>query len=50
MITPSVNAGVKQGKDIGTQYRSVIFTYGDQQKEAALQSEDSYQKVNILHT
>ncbi|KAM4044301.1 peptide methionine sulfoxide reductase MsrA-like isoform 2-T4 [Anomaloglossus baeobatrachus] len=36
--------GMKQRHDIGTQYRSVIFTYGDQQREAALQSMDSYQK------
>ncbi|XP_077151757.1 peptide methionine sulfoxide reductase MsrA-like isoform X2 [Ranitomeya variabilis] len=36
--------GMKQEKDIGTQYRSVIFTYSDQQREAALQSIDSYQK------
>ncbi|KAM4795151.1 peptide methionine sulfoxide reductase MsrA-like [Rhinophrynus dorsalis] len=36
--------GMKQGQDIGTQYRSVIFTYGDEQKEAALQSRDLFQK------
>ncbi|KAG9493127.1 hypothetical protein GDO78_001181 [Eleutherodactylus coqui] len=37
--------GMKQGQDIGTQYRSVIFTYGDKQKEAALQSKESFQKA-----
>ncbi|XP_075709526.1 peptide methionine sulfoxide reductase MsrA-like [Rhinoderma darwinii] len=35
--------GMNKGQDNGTQYRSVIFTYGDQQREAALQSKDSYQ-------
>ncbi|XP_056413333.1 peptide methionine sulfoxide reductase MsrA-like isoform X2 [Hyla sarda] len=36
--------GMKQGQDVGSQYRSVIFTYGDQQREAAVQSKDGYQK------
>ncbi|XP_063810729.1 peptide methionine sulfoxide reductase MsrA-like [Pseudophryne corroboree] len=36
--------GMKQGKDVGTQYRSVIFTYGDQQREAALLSKENFQK------
>ncbi|KAG8588623.1 hypothetical protein GDO81_006039 [Engystomops pustulosus] len=36
--------GMKQGKDIGTQYRSVIFTYDGKQREAALKSKDSFQK------
>ena len=29
--------GMRQGNDIGTQYRSVIYTYGDAQLEAARQ-------------
>ncbi|XP_072277202.1 peptide methionine sulfoxide reductase MsrA-like isoform X1 [Pyxicephalus adspersus] len=36
--------GMKQGQDVGSQYRSVIFTYGDQQKEAALLSKEKFQK------
>ncbi|OCT94414.1 peptide methionine sulfoxide reductase MsrA 1 [Xenopus laevis] len=36
--------GMKQGEDVGTQYRSVIFTYGDVQRDAALQSRDAFQK------
>jgi peptide-methionine (S)-S-oxide reductase len=35
--------GMRQGNDIGTQYRSGIYTYNDEQKRAALASRDSYQ-------
>jgi peptide-methionine (S)-S-oxide reductase len=35
--------GMRQGNDIGTQYRSGIYTYNDEQKRAAVASRDSYQ-------
>jgi peptide-methionine (S)-S-oxide reductase len=35
--------GMRQGADVGTQYRSVIFTYDDVQLEAANRSRDLYQ-------
>jgi peptide-methionine (S)-S-oxide reductase len=34
--------GMRQGNDMGTQYRSAIYTYGDAQQEAALASRDRY--------
>jgi peptide-methionine (S)-S-oxide reductase len=34
--------GMRQGGDIGTQYRSVIFTHGQAQADAALASRDAY--------
>jgi peptide-methionine (S)-S-oxide reductase len=36
--------GMRQGNDVGTQYRSAIYTYTDAQKKAALASRDAYQK------
>eukprot|EP00079_Xenopus_tropicalis_P020708 XP_012811861.1 PREDICTED: methionine sulfoxide reductase A, gene 2 isoform X2 [Xenopus tropicalis] len=41
-----VRTGMKQGEDVGTQYRSVIFTYGENQKDAALLSREAFQKIN----
>src|ERR1700689_76482 len=37
--------GMRQGNDVGTQYRSGIYTYGEAQKRAALASRDAYGKV-----
>jgi peptide-methionine (S)-S-oxide reductase len=36
--------GMRQGNDVGTQYRSGIYFYGDKQKFAAEASRDAYQK------
>jgi len=36
--------GMRQGNDIGTQYRSGIYTYGELQQRAALASRDEYQR------
>jgi peptide-methionine (S)-S-oxide reductase len=36
--------GMRQGNDIGTQYRSGIYTFGDAQREAAERSRDMYQQ------
>ncbi|GLD73921.1 mitochondrial peptide methionine sulfoxide reductase-like protein [Lates japonicus] len=36
--------GMRQGNDIGTTYRSAIYTYTKQQLEEALASKDQYQK------
>jgi peptide-methionine (S)-S-oxide reductase len=35
---------MRQGNDVGTQYRSGIYTFDDAQKRAAEQSRDAYQK------
>jgi peptide-methionine (S)-S-oxide reductase len=36
--------GMRQGNDVGTQYRSGIYTYGDSQQRAAERSRDAYQQ------
>src|SRR5262245_23232041 len=37
--------GMRQGNDIGTQYRSGIYYYGDAQRRAALGSRDAFQRL-----
>lgn len=36
--------GMRQGNDVGTQYRSAIYTFGNEQERAALASRDHYQQ------
>jgi peptide-methionine (S)-S-oxide reductase len=37
--------GMRQGNDLGTQYRSAIYAFGDAQLAAATASRDAYQQV-----
>jgi peptide-methionine (S)-S-oxide reductase len=36
--------GMRQGNDVGTQYRSGIYTFGDEQQELAEQTRQAYQQ------
>src|SRR5256885_4471977 len=37
--------GMRQGNDAGTQYRSAIYTYGDEQAKAVLASKEMFQEA-----
>ena len=37
--------GMRQGYDLGTQYRSGLYVYDDRQRELALASKDEYQRA-----
>lgn len=37
--------GMRQGNDRGTQYRSALYTYGDEQQAQALASRDDFQRA-----
>jgi peptide methionine sulfoxide reductase MsrA len=40
---------MRQGNDVGTQYRSAIYTHSDAQRKAAERSRDDYQKALGAH-
>ena len=37
--------GMRQGNDVGTQYRSIVLTSGEEQQRVALASRDRYQQL-----
>ena len=37
--------GMRQGNDVGTQYRSAVYTHGDAQARAAVAARDAYQEA-----
>jgi len=37
--------GMRQGNDVGTQYRSAIYTFSDEQQDAAERSRDRYDEM-----
>jgi peptide-methionine (S)-S-oxide reductase len=41
--------GMRQGNDVGTQYRSIILAGDKAQLEAAQESKDAYEKVLVTH-